>query len=488
MTEVANINREIALPYTAVNGVFYAFRNGRLELAGDPRKLIQAEMTLDPRAIFSVLQFGAIIPPLTPWREIGRLPPGYRYRIRPDALPERGEPLPLDSDPSAEGVEDLDGRADRIEAVLDASLASAQIDLLLFSGGIDSGLMAARLAASGRRDVSLVNFAFGDSDPESSVAETMARHLGMRFERLRSADVDLAECLDEPGQVYPVPIGDMSVAPTSALARAVVARVARTSSVLDGTGADGAFGMGGKLRLWQRIGRIPRPLLNLTGMLQRSMWQREHRAERVTRLARRAGRMPLLAAVFARNPLAGLFYDDSHALEVNDLLERWLSGWPVRGFAQRAVAADMAFVCANIYAQKAQAIFDANDVRAVYPYMSPEMLGLGLRTVEAWAAGGAKAPLKRALARCVPAGLVYRPKSPFADPRHTIMRGKTFIGHLRGTVLADGPLREYLVPARFSRAAELLQSGARLPRSTLNCLWTTVFLDRWIRTVHARSS
>jgi len=73
-----------------------------------------------------------------------------------------------------------------VHQVLDDSLVEVcpeRNPVLLFSGGVDSGLLAARVAALGWRDALLVNYSFGDADPESHMAEAMAKHLGLRFRR-----------------------------------------------------------------------------------------------------------------------------------------------------------------------------------------------------------------------------------------------------------------------------------------------------------------
>ena len=52
--------------------------------------------------------------------------------------------------------------------------------MLFFSGGVDSSLLAARAAALGRTDIQLLNYAFGQHDPEAAHAQRVAAHLPKR--------------------------------------------------------------------------------------------------------------------------------------------------------------------------------------------------------------------------------------------------------------------------------------------------------------------
>ena len=51
-------------------------------------------------------------------------------------------------------------------------------EMLFFSGGVDSGLLAARLARLGRTDVTLAAYSFSPRDSETRLATAMADHLG----------------------------------------------------------------------------------------------------------------------------------------------------------------------------------------------------------------------------------------------------------------------------------------------------------------------
>lgn len=155
----------------------------------------------------------------------------------------------------------LEELSSKLEAILDRILIEAVGDgtapAVLFSGGVDSGLIAARLVKLGFSDTLLLNYSFSDHDPESELAEAMANHLGLKFERFSIRDQHLCDCLEKPGRVYSQPFGDATTAPASDLAHQITNRLAgETRIIFDGTGS-GMFSMAKRLRLWKYALSLP---------------------------------------------------------------------------------------------------------------------------------------------------------------------------------------------------------------------------------------
>ena len=84
--------------------------------AHKPNTLADSKSQPDESAVFSVLQFGAIIPPLSPWRGIRRFMPGYQYRGT-----ELVGPLKLECPPHVANL-DFEQQSDEIERLLDRDL------------------------------------------------------------------------------------------------------------------------------------------------------------------------------------------------------------------------------------------------------------------------------------------------------------------------------------------------------------------------------
>jgi len=471
------------IPFCDTHGVFYD-KTGRM--GSRPDELAGGDVRIDEKALFSVLQFGAIIPPLSPWKEIRRLIPGYRYRGTSQDGPVELDRAACTADMSPEQ------QADEIERLTDHAVKLSTCDnedpVLLFSGGVDSGLIASRLAALGYGNSLLLNYSFGENDPESLLAEAMAKHLGLRFERV-FAQRDLCACLDEPGSIYPQPFGDSSTPPASILARAVVEKLdGRRSLILDGTGADGAFGLVNKIAVWNRVVQVPLAARSAaSAFYNRFFWTRPGRTEYLLRIFRRSVDMPFVSAVLAQNPLAGFLYRKISAGEVYNLLEDWVGGWAGDSSCHRIVAADLAMICSNIFAQKAQPILESDGHDVAYPFLQNEMVSTAMASIFNWKMRTPKEPLKRSLSRCVPRQMVYRPKSAFADPGLEVFYKDKFIEYLRSAADNSSPIAFALHRKPLIEACDLLYNKKKLPGQTLNSLWAVTFTDRWYRTAWRRS-
>ncbi|MBM3334087.1 asparagine synthase, partial [Candidatus Sumerlaeota bacterium] len=326
--------------------------------ADRPNKLANSSSRLDESAVFSVLQFGGIVPPLSPWQGVQRFLPGYRYRgtelVGPINLDDRADVATLDPEQQSDEIQRL------LDQILRKLIGNRQDPVLLFSGGIDSGLIASRLAALGYRDSLLLNYSFGEKDPESLHAEAMAKRLGLRYERI-SHERNLCDCLIEPGRIYPQPFGDHSSVPTWDLVHAAMDRLAgERRLILDGTGADGGFGLTKRIEMWSRVVRVPALLRHAASALYGPLlWHRSSKIEHLFRAFRRSIELPLLSAVMAQNPLAGILYHDLPGRPVDSLFSDWIRGWAGDSLAQLVVGADLALTCSNIFAQKDQPILES---------------------------------------------------------------------------------------------------------------------------------
>jgi len=190
--------------------------------------------------------------------------------------------------------------------------------------------------------------------------------------------------------------------------------------------------------------------------------------------------MPQLSAVLAQNPLAGIFYRKSSGNLVDSLFSDWIGGWGVDSLPQRNDAGDLALTCSNIFAQKAQPIFESFGHQVAYPFLDTEMVSLAMASIPHWQMDEPKSPLKRCLARFVPREMVYRPKSRFV-PRATVFLDAEFIARLRAANDDTSPIAFILNRKPLLKACDMLARSGRLPDQTLNCLWAITFADRWYR-------
>ena len=468
------------VPYCNTEGIYHHEGNG--DLIGSLDNLNQSELKPNEDAICSVLQFGSIIPPLSPWKGIKRLIPGYEYQgtnlLGPRIVtPSRSHVLT-----------ERDVQIKRLENVVDKSilrrLESGLKPVVLFSGGVDSGFIANRLAILGVKDCLLINYSFKQDDPESLLAEQMANHLELPFERVM-ASKNLCDCLESPGKYYPQPFSDQSTVPTFELAQATIQRLKEEGPclILDGTGADGAFGMRNRIDRWKKVYRVPSLFRSLCSRFYKSyLWRQTNAIEHYFRIIRRSKQMPLLSAVLAQNSLGGLFYADHAMTMLDELLSEWVSGWAGSSLPSQIVAADLSMVCANVFAQKSCSILTRENHEILYPFMEDDLITFALTPAIFENRNEPKDLMKESLARNIPSKMVYRPKSGFTDPKSLVFYNPQFVDYLRSSIDQSSPTASLLNPKYIHKAIDLLNKKLLLPAQTLNCLWAITFTDRWYRT------
>jgi asparagine synthetase B (glutamine-hydrolysing) len=501
---------EIRVPFTATEQVFYRVDSVSAEatsvtIASDPRRLRLPSTRINDAAVLSVLQFGAIVPPMSLWRGVHRLTPGCRAVVQVDDLRVEeqmlldGWPAPEAADPTLEESHQVD----RVVGLLDDLMHEAcprGDPVILFSGGVDSGLIAARAAAMGWRDTLLVHYSMRDDDPETVQAQTLARHLGLQLEVVRDRECDDMAVLDRVAAIWPQPFGDTSTLPTHALARAVIERLraggGASRVIFDGTGADGCFGMFSRVAGWHSIMRVPLRLRRLAAATYAGgrFWRHDGPVERRLRLLRRSCQMPMLPASVAQNPLLDIAYransESTHA--VSQAIGYWLEhALPCADDPARLAGLDLCLVCANIFAQKNKPIFDASAHRIVFPFLDQRMVGLALRRAVRWpGTAEGKRVLKAALAGQVPAELVYRRKSGFVAPLREKLADRRFLAAFDRLLDPAAPLAGVvdLDRAWLARARRAVAAGRALPPQTHSFIWAAVFTNLWLMQAHASSS
>lgn len=434
----------------------------------------------NPVGIASVLQFGAIIPPYSPWLDVDRAIPKGRS-IPQDILSDLHDEV--------ESCINLEQQSALVEKYVDRLLLQClegnKSPVLLFSGGVDSGFIASRLSALGRTDTTLVNFAFSKDDPETKVAESMAKELGLSFKRVYSRGTGL-DCLTNPGKIWHQPFGDHSTVPTTEVALSVIDSISSHNAVIfDGTGADGALGMVEKIRKWKLVVGLP-GFVNLAGAgayKSLDLAFQSSPIEYYLRLLRRGAQFDLLSGLLAQNSLSGIAYKDTFRNQLIEALAQWIdSSLPGLNPTGRVIAADMALTCSNVFVQKARPLFVTAGFDVCYPFLDNKFAEVALKITDCWNIKEPKESLKYSLCKKVSSDLVYRPKSGFSAPASSIFHTEEFVSYLRCLLDNDSDLKTFLCNRFLIKACDHLHKGKPLPPQTLNFLWASVFSDRWYRT------
>jgi asparagine synthase (glutamine-hydrolysing) len=154
--------------------------------------------------------------------------------------------------------------------------------------------------------------------------------------------------------------------------------------------------------------------------------------------------------------------------EVDALGIKWLHSISPQDPQLQLAALDLSLVCACIFAQKSKSLFAASPLNITFPFLSPQMVRIALSSGN-WKGADQEAKwlLKAALARHVPAEMVYRPKSGFVAPMSEKFKSDAFLA-VFDKVLADKSLLSPFLEKKFLRSIreKLTAAAKHIPSNT----------------------
>jgi asparagine synthase (glutamine-hydrolysing) len=478
----------VVVPLLTVEQFYHAEDGGNWVFGNDLRLMLRwAGVDVDDWAVYSFFQYDFIPPPLTVSKAVRRVPGGSAFTLPPGGGPslkrlfdarQIAEPQPEPAIP-----------LERIRAAVDGVLARVPPSPVVhFSGGVDSGLVAARLSALGHKDARLQNYTYGLDDPFRELAPQMAAHLGLEFEQVAWQTSEVPAILEDMAKEYSFPVSDSAMIPTMMLARAMDQWDSRPSMLLTGTVAGNAFEVGTRYAPWRRVFMIPKPLRWLAGQAYPlGLWRSESAAARAAAAMRRSTQLSLLqAACSPHGNLLGLAYDIPRGTHA-DMRQILLEGY--EAVTEGATPGDRMILMGMIRhgATRCGARpFDAmrrRGVHTLHPFLEPDVLRamFSLSWEERSEGEVTKALLKRLLVESVPREWVYRARAGLPLPFSDVFTNPAVQALLGDLVLSPrNPLmdlcRRRSVEQVFRRAEEResLNVGAR------RFVWMFTFLSLWL--------
>jgi asparagine synthase (glutamine-hydrolysing) len=257
----------LAVDHCGMRRIHYSTERPRMAFGSRLGVLLAASgatPSVDPRAVYSYLNFGFVPAPATPFEGIRRLPPGHLLLVREGY--RRLEPF---WDMTYREVRMPEGEAaSRLfrstqQAVADAlsGIASKEVGAFL-SGGTDSSTVVGMMTGLTGERISAFSIGFKeDRYDERRYAELTAGHFGaVHHTRIITADDALA-ALPTLVEAYDEPFGNNSAIGTFFCAQ--LARESGARNLLAGDGGDEIFGGNERYRtdrIFARYGRLPASL------------------------------------------------------------------------------------------------------------------------------------------------------------------------------------------------------------------------------------
>ena len=228
-----------------------------------------AERIMDPEAVRDYLSLGYIPGDACIWKGYAKFPQGHFAEGSMDAPEVQPQQWwSLDIEPAREDV-NIELLMEELESLLnDATAIRTRSDVpmaLLLSGGIDSGLVAARLARGSSRPLALVAGFHHEDYDETRLARSTADHLGLPVRVMPLSEGNLRE-VDRVASAFDEPFGDPSALPTLHICEA--ARESATV-LMSGDGGDEAFA---GYRRYLEIRRF-RGMMSVPDGLKRMAWR-----------------------------------------------------------------------------------------------------------------------------------------------------------------------------------------------------------------------
>jgi asparagine synthetase B (glutamine-hydrolysing) len=478
-----------AVPPVCVEQLHIAKVAGGWALSTDLRFLARLSgADLNERGVYGLFRYGIVPPPMTLFKSVQCVHGGHLLTITPDSEAPIVEAFFRLSPPAAEPPQPMVAEA-KVRDTLDEILASTPAaSIVHFSGGMDSSLIAARFAALGRRDVTLVNCAFGPQDEAGQKALKIAAHLGLRCEQFMWSPSGIPEVLGRIGKDYSFPFGDPSLVPGNLLAHESLPLAEMSGMAIHGVGTGPMFGQRTPLReKLKPLHRIPPPLRHAIAETYHwfGLWRQDSSIERAVGFLRRSLEMPKIQPPRpGQHPMEGIAYAVPKAVNAH--------------------LSDAALYCAQAFAagQRTEGLFGtalhlqhqisaitagplgARGVRTLGAFTEPRMLrcAFSLQQEEKCPGGVPRGVLNNLLLKSLPSEWIYLPGRSFVAPFREIYAHPAMRSLINNVVLSrDNPLLDYCNAKVMHEMLERLQNGRTVSIRARRFLATFVFASLWLR-------
>ena len=451
---------------------------------------------LDPLGVGEVLRFGAGYGRRTIVNGIERLPFGHQLDFKRDGTYEISAFQSFSRKPDS----DLDQRdaKELIKKALDLSLAQIPENaLLLFSGGVDSTLLAQFLSRSGKQFKSTM-LAFGDHDKELENARGISNAIGMEFEPIRHT-FDLSD-LTSSIEAYSSPTLDFSILPTYSLGSEVLKRNQdRNIRLIDGTGGDAWFGFQ-SLRnagTWRRLSYLSMFRKSAQSIFARMacydgsslLWPIKALGRSSIRSNAGLGHLcttPLYSNMIDLNQESWLQMED----EIISLYGKLTHGSEQDEMSQLLVI-DACLIATSQFAAKTSQWDLSSECGTFYPFLTPEMVNIARKLpANLFFSDSHAKPLLKDLTieMGLPRQFSYRQKSGFQPPLQKMLSSRDTLEKVLSLVEGENEVKSLLTNYASELPRKLLENRRPLTIQSLYAIWGIIVLTAWVKSLRNEGS
>ncbi len=487
----------VARDRIGIKPLFYRLGEGALQFASELRALAElagddgGRFEVDPQAIYDFFAFRYVPAPCTFYRGVQKLLPGHylladRSGARSVAwwdvpVEQAGDAPDRSVDTWGEEVIELLRESVRLRLIADVPVG------VFLSGGIDSSAVVALAAQLGARPLRTFSVGFDEERySELGAARETARAFRTEHQELMLRAADLAADLEHLVAFRHEPISEA----TDIALHRIAQRAAETVKVvLAGEGGDEVFAGYPKYaadRVARWVSVFPRHLTRAFARLLPFGARRLQLALETLAIRNEAERCTAWFASFTGEERQALFapeflaeIDPAHPARV---FAEYLERAPGRSPLKRLLYADLKVWLPDNLLLRGDHMTMAASIEERVPFLDHKLVEFAARIPERWLTQGfkPKAFLKRALAPCLSAQTLNRPKVGFKVPV-----GDWFRGPLKSLV-ADLVLSpEALGRGYFNRGAmqQFVREHFDGVRDRHKQLWALVNFELWQRSV-----
>nr|CRH08080.1 Putative asparagine synthase (Glutamine-hydrolyzing) [Candidatus Magnetococcus massalia] len=457
---------------------------------------------IDPSAVVDYFTFGYLPDPVSIYQGVQKLEPGCMVRFSPGSLQGHHQRY-WDLDFTTQSIGEADAQQQLEEQLVGAVASHMVSDVPIgafLSGGVDSSVVAAQMAAQSVDPILALTIGFGQgraeqAHDESPYAQAVAAHIGANHQ-IDRVDPHQLERLQQLPSLYDEPFADSSAWPTW-----LVCEAARRSVkvVLSGDGGDENFAgydRHGLFMAEQAVrARIPAALRRLLFRPLGALYPKLDFAPRFLRAKttfQALGISPIEGLLWGNailNPSqrSQLLSQDLNRLDHQPIshYERLLKGIPDGDFFQQMLYLDFKTFLASRVLTKVDRASMAVGLEVRVPLLDHQLVGwaAGLPANYKRQGGEGKRLLKQHAARLVPKQTVYRPKMGFNLPLAAWLRGP-----LKPQMEALSRSQHLHESGLFDRQGigKMVQGHLSGMQNHASSLWALWMFEGFLKRVHQR--